>query len=60
MTMRRKTLFDHPFPEDEDEMAATAWIKPRRLWQFDNSVPQQPAPELMAYASPLDFLWYQF
>jgi len=58
--MRRKTLFHNPFPEDEDEMAAAAWIKPRGLWQFDDSVPQQLAPEHVAYASPLDFFWYQF
>jgi len=58
-TIRQKTLFDNPFPEDVDEMAAAAWIKRRGLWKFDDSVPHQPAPEHMAYASPLDFLWYQ-
>ena len=59
VTIRRKTLFDNPFPEDVDEMAAAAWIKARGLWKFDDSVPQQPALEHVAYASPLDFLWYQ-
>ena len=59
ITIRRKTLFDNPFPEDVDEMAAAAWIKARGLWKFDDSVPQQPALEHVAYASPLDFLWYQ-
>ena len=52
-------MFDNPFPEDVDEMPAAAWIKVRGLWKFDDSVPQQPALEHVAYASPLDFLWYQ-
>ena len=56
VTIRRKTLFDNPFLEDVDEMAAAAWIKARGLWKFDDSVHQQPALEHVAYASPLDFL----
>jgi len=59
ITIRRKTLFDNPIPEDVDEMAAADWINARGLWKFDDSVPQQPAPEHVAYASSLDFLWYQ-
>jgi len=59
ITIRRRTLFDNPFPEDVDEIAATSWIMARGLWKLDDSVPQQPAPEHVAYASPLDFLWYQ-
>jgi hypothetical protein len=59
ITIRRKTLFDNPFPEDVDEMAVAAWIKASGLWKFDDSVPQQPALEHLAYVSPLDFLWYQ-
>jgi len=27
LTIRRKTLFDNPFPEDVDEMAAADWIE---------------------------------
>jgi len=57
--IRRKILFDIPCPEDVAEMAANAWIKPRGLWIFDDIVSQKPAPEHVAYASPLDFLWYQ-
>src|SRR5882757_9556180 len=38
-------------------LAATDWIMGRRLWKFDDSVPQQLALHHVAYASPLDFLW---
>jgi len=56
ITIRQKALFDNPFPDDLDEMAAAAWIKARGLSKFDDSVPQQPVLEHVAYASPLDFL----
>jgi len=59
ITIRQMTLFDNPFPEDVDEMAATAWITARGLWKFDDSVAQQPGLEHVAYTSPLHFLWYQ-
>jgi hypothetical protein len=59
ITIRRKTLFDNPFLEDVDEMAAAAWMMACRLCKFDDSVPQQPALVHVAYAHPLDFLWYQ-
>jgi hypothetical protein len=58
-TIRQKTSFDNPFPEQVDEMAAAGWIKARGLWKIDDSVPQQPVLEYVAYASPLDFLSYQ-
>jgi len=52
-------LFNNPFQDNVKEMAAAAYIKARRLWKFDDSVPQQPRLEHVAYASPLDFLLYQ-
>ncbi|KAF8534346.1 hypothetical protein BDD12DRAFT_809437 [Trichophaea hybrida] len=45
VTIRRKTLFNNPFPEDLDEMAADAWRRARRNWEFDDSVPQYPELE---------------
>jgi len=57
--IRRRTLFDNPFLEDVDEMAAALWIKAQGLWKFDDSVPQQLAHKHVADGSPLDFLWYQ-
>jgi hypothetical protein len=59
ISIRRKTLFDYPFPADVHEMVAAACMKARGLWKFDDSIPQQPVLEHVAYASPLDFLWYQ-
>jgi len=59
ITIRRRTLFDNPFLKDIEEMAAAAWMKAHGWWKFDDNVPQHPAPDLVAYASPLDFLWYQ-
>jgi len=55
---RQQSLFAIPFSEDVDEMVAAAWIKAHGLWEFDDSVPQQPALEHVAYATPLDILWY--
>jgi len=57
--IRQKTLFDNPILEDVDDMAPTAWINARGLWKFDDSVPQQPVPEHVAYASPVDYLSWQ-
>jgi len=56
---RQKTLINNPSLEDVDEIAAAASIKAHGLWEFDDIVPQQLALEHVAYASPLDILWYQ-
>lgn len=53
-------MFDNPILEIVDDRVAAAWIKTRGLREFDDSVPQQLALEDVAYASPIDFLSYQF
>lgn len=52
-------MFNNPFLEDADERAATAWMMACGLWKFDDTVPKLPVLEHMAYASPLDILWYK-